>query len=88
MEIAYDLLNIIQTICLLIHIFRNDTICSTECYDPQYQKPFEGQQKKYHMQSYHRQELSLLPQLNLTEHMTLINAAETQTEVLPTQLTS
>ena len=71
------LLNMIQIICLLIHVFHNDIICSTECYDPQYQKPFEGQQK-YHMQSYHHQELSLLPQSDLTEHMKLNNAAESQ----------
>ena len=55
----------IQTICLLIHVFHSDTICSTEYYDPQCQKSSEGQQK-YHMQSYHHRELSLLPQLDLT----------------------
>ena len=76
-QIVYDLLNMIQTIYLLIHVFRNDIICSTECYDPQYQKPSEGQQK-YHMQSYHPQELSLLPQSDLTEHMKLNNAGESQ----------
>ena len=55
------------------------TICSTECHDPQYQKPYEGQQK-YHIQSYHCQELSLLPQSDLTEHMKFNNDAESQTE--------
>ena len=69
----------IRTIDLLIHIFRNDIICSTQCNDPQYQKLSEGQQK-YHMQSYHHQELSLLPQSDLIEHMMLNNAAESQTE--------
>ena len=69
----------IQTICLLIHEFHNDTICSTEFYDPQYQKPSEGQQK-YPMQSYHHLELSLLPQTDLTEHAKLNNAAESQTK--------
>ena len=69
----------IQTICLFIHIFHSDTICSAECYDPQYQKPFEVQQK-YHMQRYHHQELSLLPQSDLTENTKLNNAAESQTE--------
>ena len=69
----------IQTICLLIHVFLNDIICSTECYDPQYQKPPEGQQN-YHMQSYYHQELSFLPQSDLTERMKLNNAAESQAE--------
>ena len=78
-QIAYGLLNMIQNICLLIHVFRNDIISSTECYDPQYQKPSEGQQK-YPMQSYHHQELSLLPQLDLIEHMMLNNGAESQAE--------
>ena len=32
------LLNMIQIIYLLIHVFHNDIICLTECYDPQYQK--------------------------------------------------
>ena len=41
--------------------------------------PSEGQQK-YHMQSYHHEELSLLPQSDLTEQMKLNNAAESQTE--------
>ena len=41
----------IQIICLLIQVFHNDIICSTECYDPQYQKPSEGQQK-YNMHYY------------------------------------
>ena len=77
-QIGYSLLNMIQIICLLIHIFHNDTICSTECYDPQYQKPYEGQQK-YHKQSYHHLELSLLPQSDLTEHTKLNNTAESQT---------
>ena len=63
-----------------MHIFRNDIISSTECYDPQYQKPSEGQQK-YHMQNYHHQELSLLPHSYLIEHM-LNNAAESQTLLL------
>ena len=58
-----------------IHVFWNDIICSTECYD----RRSEGQQK-YHMQSYHHQELSLLPQSDLIEHMKLNNAAESQTE--------
>ena len=40
--IAYGQLNMIQTICLLIHIFLNDIIYSTEFYDLQYQKPSEG----------------------------------------------
>ena len=40
--IAYGQLNMIQTICLLIHIFPNDIIYSTEFYDLQYQKPSEG----------------------------------------------
>ena len=70
----------IQNICLLIHAFRNGIICSTECYDSQYQKPSKGRQK-YHMQSYHHQELSLLPQSDLTEHMKLNNVAESQTEI-------
>ena len=78
-QIAYSSLNMIQAISLLIHIFCNDIICSTECYDPQYQKPPAGQQK-YHMQSYHHQELLLLSQSCLTEHMKLNNAAESQTE--------
>ena len=69
----------IQTICLLIHVFHSDTICSTEYYEPQCQKSSEGQQK-YHMQSYHHRELSLLPQLDLTEHTKLNNAAESQTK--------
>ena len=56
-------------------LFHNDIICSTECYDPQYLKPSEGQ-RKCHMQSYHHQELSLLPQSDLAEHMKLNNAAE------------
>ena len=64
---------------MLIHVFNNDIIYPTECYDPQYQKPSEGQQE-YHMQSYHHQELSLLPQPDLIEHMKLNNAAESQTE--------
>ena len=69
----------IQTICLLIDVFCNDIIYSTECCDPQYQKPSKGQQKCY-MQSYHHQELSFLPESELTEHMKLNNAAESQTE--------
>ena len=69
----------IQIIRLLIHIFHNGIICSTESYDPQYQKPSKGQQK-YHMQSLYHQELSLLPQSDLTEHIKLNNAAESQTE--------
>ena len=77
--LRFAMIHMIQTICLLIHVFRNDIICSTESYDPQYQKPSEGQQK-YHMQSYHYQELSLLPQSDLIEHMILNNAAENQTE--------
>ena len=68
----------IQTICLLIHVFHSDIIWSTECYDPQFQKPPKGQQK-YHMQSYYHQELSLLPQSDLKEHMKL-NNAESQTK--------
>ena len=63
---------------MLIHVFHNDIIYSTD-YDPQYQKPSEGQEK-YHMQSYHHQELSLLSQLDLIEHMKLNNAAENQFE--------
>ena len=59
-QIAYGLLNMIQTISLLIYIFHSDTMCSTECYDLQYQKPSKGQQK-YHMQSYHHQERLLFP---------------------------
>ena len=43
------------------------------------QKPSEGQQK-YHMQSYHHEELLLLPQSDLTEHMKLNNATKSQTE--------
>ena len=70
---------IIQTICLLIHAFHSDTICSIECYDPQYQKPSVGQQK-YHKQSYHHQGLSLLLQSDLTEHTKLNNATESRTE--------
>ena len=69
----------IQTVCFLIHVFHNDTVCSTECYDPRYQKPSEGQ-KKYRMQSYHHQELPLLPQSDLLEPMKLNNAVESQTE--------
>ena len=65
----------IQTICLLIHVFHSDTIYSTECYDPQYQDPPEGYQK-YHMQSYHHQEFLLLPQPELIEHTKLNNATE------------
>ena len=42
-------------------------------------KASEGQQK-YHKQSYQHQELSSLPQSDLTEHMKLNNAAESQTE--------
>ena len=71
MQIGYSFLNMIQTICLLIHVFHNNTLCSTKCYDPQYQKSSEGQQK-YHMKSYHHQELSLLPHLDLIEHTKLI----------------
>ena len=56
----------------------NDTICSTEYYDPQYQKPYEGQQK-YHKQSYHHLELYSLKS-GLTDHTKLNNAAESQTE--------
>ena len=40
-------------------------------------KASEGQQK-YHKQSYQHQELSSLPQSDLTEHMKLNNAAESQ----------
>ena len=81
MQIAYDLLNMIQTICLLIHIFHNDTFYSTECYAPHYQKSSKGKQK-YHMQSYHyhHQELLLLPQPDLLEHMKLSNVVKSQTE--------
>ena len=78
-QIASSQLNMIQTICLIIHIFHNDIIYSTECYDPQYQKVSEGQQK-YHMQSYHHQELSLLLPTDLLEHMKVNSAAKTQTE--------
>ena len=80
-QFAYGLINMIQIICLLIHVF-HDIICSTECYDPQHamiRKPSEGQQK-YHMQSYHHEELLLLPQSDLTEHMKLNNATKSQTE--------
>ena len=69
----------IQTICLLIHVFHNNTLCSIECYDPQYQRSSEGQQK-YHIKSYHHQELSLLPHLDLIEHTKLINAVKSHTE--------
>ena len=87
-----DVKPLIDTICLRFdkhdsnHLFANplfhDIICSTECYDPQYdmiQKPSEGQQK-HHMQSYHHQQLLLLPQSDLTEHMKLNNATKSQTE--------
>ena len=50
----------IQTIFLLIHVYHNDTICSTECYNPQYQKPSEGQQK-YHMQYHIINKIFILP---------------------------
>ena len=69
----------IQTICLLIHAFHNDTIYSTEYDDPRYQKPSEGQQI-YHMESYHHQELSLLPQSDLLGHMKSNSVAKSQTE--------
>ena len=68
----------IQTICLLINVIHNDITYSTEIYDPQYEKPSEVQQK-YHMQSYHQQELSLLPQSDLLDQANLNNAAESQT---------
>ena len=48
-KVGKAVVNMIQNICLLIHVFHNDRIYSTECYDPQHKKPSEGQQK-YHMQ--------------------------------------
>ena len=44
----------------------------TKCYDKQYEKPSENQQK-YQMESYHHQQLLLLP-------LSLNNAFEIQTE--------
>ena len=38
----------IQTFFLLIHVFNNDTTYTTECHDPQYQKPSEGKTKIPH----------------------------------------
>ena len=32
-QIAYGQLDMIQSICLLIHIFYNDIVCSAECYE-------------------------------------------------------
>ena len=61
--------------CLLIHVFHNDTIYATEFHDPQCQKPSDGL-PNYHIQSYHHQELSLLPQSDLLEHMRVNNATE------------
>ena len=78
-QIAYGLLNMIKTICFLIHVYHSDIICSTRCYDPQYQKPSEGQQE-YHVQSYYLEELSLWPQSDLTEHAKLNDTAETKPE--------
>ena len=75
---CYSQLNMVQNLCFLIHIFHNDIIYSTECYDPQYQKPSEGEQK-YHKQSYH-QELSLFLLSDLLEQMKLNSAAKSQTE--------
>ena len=71
-QTAYVLQNMIRTICFLLQVFHSTTIFLTECYDSQYQKPSEGQQK-YPM-------LLLLPQSDLTEHKKLNNAAESQTE--------
>ena len=59
--------------------YSSNTICSTEYSDLQFQKPDKGQQK-YHTQSYHHQELSLLTQSDLTEHTKLNNVAESQSE--------
>ena len=39
------LLNMIHTICLLIHVFHNDAIYSTEYYDPQYQSLWRSTKK-------------------------------------------
>ena len=40
---VFDAKQLIDTNCLQFHVFHSDTICSTECYNPQYQKPSEGQ---------------------------------------------
>ena len=34
---------LIQVALFVNHVFHSDTISATECYDPQYQKPSEGQ---------------------------------------------
>ena len=76
-EIVFVLLNLIQSICLLIHVFHNDTTYSTECHDPQYEISSEGSYK-YYMQGYCRQELSLMSQS--VQNMKLNNSGERQTE--------
>ena len=77
-QIAYGLLNMIHTICLSIHIFHSSQLAQQNAMIPSI-KAF-SRPTKYHMQSYHYQELSLLPQPHLTEHAKLNNAPESQTE--------
>ena len=67
----------IQTISLLILIFHDDILYWTECYDPQYQKPSEGQQKQ-RMQNYNHLKLSLMPKFDMPEHMKLNNTVQKQ----------